>query len=121
MQIQINTDRNIEGHQSLDNRVRGALESALNHNSDHITRVEVHLSDESNKKGGVGAMRCLMEARLERHQPVAVTHHAETLDHAVHGAVDKLTRLIEHTIGRVREHKARGGVAMPEMAEETEE
>ena len=54
MQIKINTDRNIEGHEALVAQVSGVVESALSRISDHITRVEVHLSDEnSNKKGGM--------------------------------------------------------------------
>jgi ribosome-associated translation inhibitor RaiA len=81
------------------------VESALNRFSDHITRVEVHLSDEnSEKKGGEHDMRCVMEARLEGRQPIAVTHQAATVDEAVDGAADKLTRLIESTLGRLRDH-----------------
>ena len=64
MHIQINTDGNIEGHEALATQVSSEVESALKHVSDHITRVEVHLSDEnSDKKGGNDDMRCVMEAR----------------------------------------------------------
>ena len=98
MQIQINTDHNIEGHEALGAQVSGVVESALSRISDHITRVEVHLSDEnSDKKGGNDNMRCVMEARLEGRQPIAVTHQAATLEQAVDGAAEKLTRLIEST------------------------
>jgi len=108
MQIQINTDRNIAGHEALGAQVSGVVENALSRISDHITRVEVHLSDEnSDKKGGNDNMRCMMEARLERRPPVAVTHRAATLDQAIDGAADKLTRLIESTLGRLRDQKSR--------------
>jgi len=106
MQIQLNTDRNIEGHEALATRVNEEVESALKRFSDRITRVEVHLSDEnSDKKGGNDDMRCVMEARLEGRQPVAVTHHAATLDQAIDGAADKLASLIESTLGRLRDQK----------------
>jgi ribosome-associated translation inhibitor RaiA len=102
MQVQVNTDRNIEGHEALTAQVVGVVESALSRSSDYITRVEVHLSDEnSNKKGGNNDMRCMMEARLESRQPVAVTHQAATLDQAVDGAADKLTKLVASTLGRL--------------------
>ena len=52
MQIQINTDHNVAGHEALASHVNGLVENALNHVSDHITRVEVHLSDENGNKGG---------------------------------------------------------------------
>ena len=104
MQIQVNTDRNIEGSEALAAYVSGAVESALDHMAGHISRVEVHLSDENGDKKGPEDMRCMMEARIEGRQPVAVTHQAATLHQAVDGAADKLTRMIEATIGRLRGH-----------------
>ena len=106
MRVQINTDHNIENHDGLSDRVSGAVESALSHMSDRITRVEVHLSDEnSNKKGGERDMRCVMEARVKGHQPVAVTHQAMSLDLAVDGAAEKLTKSLEHTLGKLRDQR----------------
>jgi ribosome-associated translation inhibitor RaiA len=108
MQIHINTDRNIEGREAMAAYVSSETEHALSRFRDHITRVEVHLSDEnSDKKGGKDGLRCVMEARLEGHQPIAVTHQAATLDKAVNGAADKLTRLIGSTIGRIHDQRSR--------------
>jgi ribosome-associated translation inhibitor RaiA len=108
MQIQINTDHNIEGHEALATKVRGVIENGLSRFSDDITRVEVHLSDEnSDKKDGYDNMRCMLEARLEGLQPIAVTHQATTLDEAVDGAADKLTNLIETTLGRLQHQESR--------------
>ena len=107
LQIQINTDHNIEGHEALAAQVSEVVESALSRVSDHITRVEVHLSDENSDKHGQSDKRCMMEARLEGRQPIAVTHQAATLDQAVDGAADKLTRLIESTLGSGRHQKSR--------------
>lgn len=104
MQIQTNTDSNIDGHEALSSHVSSTVENALERFSDHITRVEVQLSDEnSGRKGGNGDMRCVMEARLEGRQPVAVTHEAATVEQAVDGAADKLHNLIESTLGRLRD------------------
>jgi ribosome-associated translation inhibitor RaiA len=106
MQIQINTDHNIEGHEALAAQVSEVVESALSLVSDHITRVEVHLSDENGDKRGQNDKRCMMEARMEGRQPVAVTHQSATLVQAVDGAADKLTRLIESTLGRRRHQES---------------
>ena len=106
MQVQIHTDHNIEGHETLTDRVSGVVEDALSGVSDRITHVDVHLSDRnSDRKDGNDNMRCMIEARLEGHQPLAVTHQAATLDQAVDGAAEKLTQRIEHTLGRL-EHQA---------------
>lgn len=107
MQIQVNTDRNIKEQEAPTAQVSSVVESALSRFSDHITRVEVHLGDEnSDKKAGHDSMRCMMEARLEGRRPIAVTHQAATLDLAVNGAADKLSRLIESTLGRLREQQS---------------
>ncbi len=121
MQIQINTDHNIEGHQALVAQVSGKVESALGRFSEHITRVEVHLSDENSHKNSQGEKRCVIEARLEGLQPIAVTHDAATLDQAIGGASDKLTRLIENTLGRLREQKSRRSDPLPSDPKPAEE
>lgn len=109
MQIQINTDRNIDGHDALAQWVTASIESALTHVSEHITRVEVHLSDEnSGKKDGPHDKRCLMEARLEGRQPIAIDHQAASLGEAVDGAADKLARKIDSTLGKQRDQQRRG-------------
>lgn len=107
MQIQINTDHNIEGREALADHVSAVVETALNRVSDHITRVEVHLSDENGDKGGANDKRCMLEARLGGRQPIAVTHQAATLEQAVDGAAVKLVRLIESTLGRRHDRESR--------------
>lgn len=105
MHIQINTDSNIEGREKLADHIKGVVESALSRFSTQITRVEVHLGDENAGKGGQADKRCMMEARLEGHQPTAVTHHAQSIDEAVDGAAGKLERLLDNTLGRLRDHR----------------
>jgi ribosome-associated translation inhibitor RaiA len=121
MLIQINTDHNIEAHQVSIAQVSGTVESALSRFSDHITRVEIHLSDENGHKKSKGDKRCMMEARLEGHQPIAVTHEAATLDQAVDGASDKLTRLIANTLDRLLELKSHRTDPFPLPPEAPEE
>ncbi|MDA8413043.1 MAG: HPF/RaiA family ribosome-associated protein [Desulfobacteraceae bacterium] len=124
MQIHINTDRNIEGREALAAHISSEIEQALSRFNEKITRVEVHLSDEnSDKKGGKDDLKCVMEARLEGRQPLAATHQATTLEQAFNGAADKLTRLIESTLGRSgnqRGHRAGpppSGLDIPEDEE----
>ena len=111
MQIQVNTDHNIDGSELLSDHVKTVVEHVLGHASDHITRVEVHLNDESSDKKHTGEhMRCMVETRLQGRQPVAVTHHAETLHQAIDGAVDKSHRLIVNTLDRQRDHRVKEDV-----------
>jgi ribosome-associated translation inhibitor RaiA len=103
MQIQINSDHNLHGGESLANSVRATVEDALSRFSTHITRVEVHLGDENAAKSGSADKRCMMEARLEGLAPVAVTEHAATVGQAIDGAAERLVRRLEHTLGRLHD------------------
>lgn len=105
MKIQFNTDANIHGTEALAEKVTASIEHALDHFKEHITRVEVHLSDESKGKSGIHDQRCMLEARLEGRQPVAVTDHAETLEQTVNGAAKKLAHRLESTLGRMKDHR----------------
>ena len=108
MQIQINTGHNIEGDEALAGHVRDVVENALSRVSVHLTRVDVYLTDEnSDKKGGIDDMPCLMEAHLEGRPPIAVSHQAATVDQSVDGAVDKLNTMIESTLGRLHQQENR--------------
>ena len=111
MQIQLSADRNIEGHEALVSHVSNVVQDALSQFSDHITRVEIHLSDEDGVtkdcNSGQGDQRCMMEARLERFHPVAVTAYAASVQQAVDAAADKLARMVDSTLGRLHDHKHR--------------
>lgn len=104
MIIQVNTDRNIEGNRELAQQIETVVANSLEHFGGKITRVEVHLSDDnSDKKVGTKDMRCLLEARLAGLQPLTVSHQAANLEQAVEGAVEKLKRSLDSTLGRLGE------------------
>lgn len=102
MQIQFNTDKNVEGNDKLTEFLSNILAEGLHRFKDQITRLEVHLSDEDGSKDGLDNKRCLLEARLEGMNPVAVTNHASTSEKAVKGALDKLKALLTTTLGKAR-------------------
>ena len=111
MQIQINTDHNIEGHEGLTDHVSNVVQDALSQFREHITRVEVHLSDENGPgkdlTTGSGDKRCMMEVRIEGRPPLAVTAHAASVHQAIDGAAHKLARLIESNLGRRHDRRHR--------------
>ena len=69
MQIEISTDRTIDGHEQLSAQAKAVVASALSRFSERITRVEVHLSDENANKSGQEDKRCMIEVRLEGVRP----------------------------------------------------
>lgn len=52
MQIQVNTDDNVEGREELVRQLEAEISRTLGRFGDHFTRVEVHLSDENSDKFG---------------------------------------------------------------------
>ncbi|MGY0556685.1 MULTISPECIES: HPF/RaiA family ribosome-associated protein [unclassified Lysobacter] len=101
MKIQLNTDHNIQGDDALAAHVEGVVTDALGRFSTQVTRVEVHLSDLNAAKGGSADKQCMMEARLEGRQPMAVTHQADTMRAAITGATGKLQRLLASSLGKL--------------------
>ncbi len=100
MQIQLNTDRNIETTPQLQAQVEEAVNQTLGRFGDRITRVEVHLTDVNSDKGGRDT-RCVMEARVAGMQPVAVDDLSRTVAQAVRAAAGKLERALETRLGRL--------------------
>jgi ribosome-associated translation inhibitor RaiA len=105
MLIQINTGGNVERNDALIRRTEAHITDAIDHFKEHITRVDVHLTDEnSSKKGGADDKRCLLEARLSGHPPVVVSDQAGTMDLAVAGAAEKLKHSLASVVGRRERH-----------------
>lgn len=97
MIVQINTDHNIEGHERLKSYISDELKKTLLRFEDKVTRLEVHLGDENSGKTGFNDKRCLIEARPEKMQPLAVTYHSDSVEKAFHGALDKIKKVLETT------------------------
>lgn len=103
MQIQINTDKNIDGNSRLVNFYTSELEKELVRFDDKITRVEVHFGDENSEKFGKNDKRCLIEVRLAKKEPLAVTEHADTVEKAFSGALKKAKKVMQSTFEKMRE------------------
>ena len=115
MQVNINTDKTIERHQGLDEHVETVVKAAVGRFGEHISRVEVHLSDDNSQKSADGGNRCVLEARVTGYQPIAVSDHSIHLHQAISGAADKLKRAIESALGRLHDKKLH---ATPILADE---
>jgi len=104
MKIQLNTDKNIEGNERLESYLNNLISQELTRFSEHITRIEVHIADENDQKKGMNDKRCMLEARIENKQPIAVTSHSNSVEKAVSIALDKLKASLETIMGRQKNH-----------------
>lgn len=103
MQIQINTDKNIDGNKRLVDFYTSEIERELERFDDKITRVEVHFGDENSEKFGKNDKRCLIEVRMAKKDPLAVTEHADSVEKAFHGALKKAKKVMQTTYEKMRE------------------
>ncbi|MBS1517854.1 MAG: HPF/RaiA family ribosome-associated protein [Bacteroidetes bacterium] len=104
MKIQINTDRNISGSEKMNSEMTELISDSLDRFSERITRIEVHLSDENSKKKGQNDIKCMIEARLKGKDPLAVSNRSDSLEHAVNGALDKLTSLLNTVVEKSKNY-----------------
>jgi ribosomal subunit interface protein len=106
MQVQVETDNHIDNREDLARYVESVVVEKATRFQDHITSVQVHLHDDNGpEKKADDDFRCLMEARLARLKPVAVSQHAGNLHQAINGAADKLARALDSAIGKLEDRK----------------
>ncbi len=107
MQVQVHTDDHIQGGESLAQWIQEEAASRLARFRDHLTRLEVFLSDVDAGKSGAEDKRCRIEARVASRQPVTVTADADKMAMAFTNAVEKLMRALDADIGRAKDRNGR--------------
>lgn len=113
MKVIINTDNNIELSEQAGESLSERVHELLAHFDSSVTRVEVHLSDESAGRSTGDDIRCVVEARPEGLKPETVTHNGPTSENALNGALHKMVAVLTTTLGRRNDHKGNssmGGV-----------
>jgi ribosome-associated translation inhibitor RaiA len=103
MIIQLNADKNLTIHSEYEAQITEQLKQALERYSNHLTRVEVHLSDENGSKGGIDDKKCLLEARMEGRQPIVASDLGNTYDLALKGAIEKLKHALNTVVSKMQE------------------
>lgn len=118
MQVLVNTDDHIHGSESLAQWVQDDANTRLTRFRDNITRLEVFMSDLDGGKSGINDKRCRLEARVAGRPPVSVTAEADKMAGAFIDAVDKLVRLLDTELGRVKDRHGRDTIR---TAQETQQ
>ena len=104
MRIQVHT-HDTAGDAAFTQRVEAAVADGLARFAAQLMHVEVHLADLNAAKGGPDDKRCMIEARPTHHQPVAVTHRAESIPLALDGALEKARRALDKALAARTDHK----------------
>ena len=104
MKVQVRHDDNLPGDRN--EWIARTVEGALARYGEQITTVEVHFADEDGPKNAEGTIRCTIEARPAGFDPIAVTAHSSDMVGALDAALDKIERMLDGKLGRVRDHHA---------------
>jgi hypothetical protein len=101
MDIIINTDHYIKGSEMFYEKLKLLVHHSLDRAGENIIRLNLHLSDENgakmSKKNQEADKRCMIEMHYRGRNPIAITHHALTVDTAVSGALEKIKRKLIST------------------------
>jgi len=104
MQVIFSTDHTIEGSDRLATYATEVVNHILGRFDQHVTRIEVHLSDIDGPRDVGEDKRCVMEARIEGRPPIAITHLADDIGPALDGAARKLRRMLDTVFAKMRDH-----------------
>lgn len=102
MNIQINTDKNLDLQQDYAAKISETLQQGLSRFEEHLTRLEVHLSDENAEKYSKDDKKCLIEARPKGKQPIVVSAHSDNYDKALHDAMAKMKSSLDHMVDKMK-------------------
>jgi ribosome-associated translation inhibitor RaiA len=102
MQIQIRHDENVQGDKN--EWITSTVQDVLGRYGEQVTTVEVHLADENGSKHAEGDIRATVEVRPAGFNPIAATSHGNDIAMALEAALDKVVRMLDGMLGRVRDH-----------------
>lgn len=103
MQVQVNHDDHVPGREDMERQIEQQLKTELDRYADHITRVEVHLSDINAGKLGDDHKRCLIEARVAGHGQLTASHQTGDMRASIDGAIEKLLRVLDTNLGKAQD------------------
>ena len=105
MQFLFNSDNNIEGDASMEDRVRELVRARVSRIEERLTRIEVHVGDVDGSRSGANDKRALVEFRPAGLQPLSGSAQASTIEAAVASATDKALAAFDRQIGKLTTRK----------------
>ncbi|MDP2357949.1 MAG: HPF/RaiA family ribosome-associated protein [Beijerinckiaceae bacterium] len=105
MQIQFNSDNNVDGDSGMADRVQELVRTRLSRVEERLTRVEVHVGDIDGPRSGANDKRALVELRPAGLQPVSGSAQAASIEAAVSSAIDKALAAFDRQIGKMTTRK----------------
>jgi len=64
----------------------------------------VHVSDKNGNKSTPNDKNCVIEAKVEKKQPITFTATADSPEKAFYEALEKIQRVLDTTLDKIKEH-----------------
>ncbi|RYG17378.1 MAG: HPF/RaiA family ribosome-associated protein [Chitinophagaceae bacterium] len=100
----MNTDKNLTIHAEYQAQIEEQLTGTLARFEEHISSIQVHLSDENGSKEGQNDKKCVLEAHVNGRPAVVASTFGETYDLALTGAIAKLKSALTTIDGKLKSH-----------------
>ncbi len=100
MKILINSDSSIAMDAKLVKLIMREATELLDRFSDHLTRVEIHLTDIDRGKTGRIDKRCLVEVRAAGMKPIVTSAQTREVKTAVNQSLRKTVRALNTSLGK---------------------
>lgn len=110
MKIEVHTDTSLS--ETTIANLSTLVEAGLRRFAERLTRAEVHVKNLETTRSGIQP-ECRLETRPAGRDPVSVTNQAATLNEAVKGAAEKMSRLLDSTFGKIDAHSGPSASGLP--------
>ena len=104
MIFQFNSDNQTPADSGVADQMETLVRARLEHVSDRLSRVEVHVGDVNGPRGG-SDIRCAIELRPEGMQPISASDEAPNIEAAVASATDKALTAFNRQVGKQTSRK----------------
>ena len=114
MFIQVKAENSPFGNEDWQSEVEALVQGTLGRFGERITSVEVLLSNGNGREKADGNdKQCLIKARVDGLEPVAIRTHAPFYDVAIADCAEKMERTLDRRLNRAADNDGR--VSQPEM------
>ena len=104
MQVQINYG-DLQGSDAIEDHIQQKMSKALESVEKQVTRVEVHLRDDKQKRDAHDDKRCKIEVRLAGLDPFVVEDRGEDIYAVISSAADKVKRIARREADKRHSHR----------------
>ena len=119
MQIQLNTGSGVAGKATLEEWASEHLRQQLHRFVEHVSRIDIQLSDVSGGRAYADDKRCTLGAKRIGASALVVQDNRAAVHQALRGAVDKLVRVLGSHVDRRTAHRDRASIGT--LAEDSAE